>query len=102
MAERNKILSSDQRVVSLEEIHACLYEHNQQRIEKGAIKPNLIRYAETSMKSGLGLKYIYDYLAVPFLQLQVNVGAFFFYRDHKMTDTIILALRSKPLKSSWS
>lgn len=78
MAERNKILSSDQRVVSLEEIHACLYEHNQQRIEKGAIKPNLIRYAETSMKSGLGLKYIYDYLAVPFLQLQVNVGAFFF------------------------
>ncbi|KAI9312806.1 P-loop containing nucleoside triphosphate hydrolase protein [Dichotomocladium elegans] len=63
---------SDERVITLEQIHATLYQHNQDRIEKGAIKPNLIRYAETSMKTGLGLKYIYDYLAVPFLQLQVQ------------------------------
>lgn len=40
-------------------------------MEKGALKPNLIRYAETSMKTGLGLKYIYEYLGVPFLQLMV-------------------------------
>jgi hypothetical protein len=53
-------------------IHATLYEHNQERIRKGAIKPNLIRYAESSMQSGLGLKYIYEYLGVPFLQLMVS------------------------------
>ncbi|KAI8143313.1 P-loop containing nucleoside triphosphate hydrolase protein [Fennellomyces sp. T-0311] len=63
---------SAERVVSLEEIHATLYQHNQERIEKGAIKPNLIRYAEASMKTGLGLQYIYDYLGVPFLQLQME------------------------------
>jgi hypothetical protein len=55
----------------LDTIHATLYEHNQERIKKGAIKPNLIRYAESSMQSGLGLKYIYEYLGVPFLQLMV-------------------------------
>ena len=62
-------------------IHATLYEHNQERIEKNAIKPNLIRYAETSMKTGLGLQYIYDYLGVPFLQLQVrkNFLSFFWF-----------------------
>ncbi|KAG2220414.1 hypothetical protein INT45_000639 [Circinella minor] len=63
---------SVERVVSLEMIHATLYQHNQERIEKNAIKPNLIRYAETSMKTGLGLQYIYDYLGVPFLQLQME------------------------------
>ena len=64
---------SVERVVSLEMIHATLYQHNQERIEKNAIKPNLIRYAETSMKTGLGLQYIYDYLGIPFLQLQVRI-----------------------------
>ena len=59
-------------------IHATLYEHNQERIEKNAIKPNLIRYAETSMKTGLGLQYIYDYRGVPFLQLQVRENSFYF------------------------
>ncbi|KAI9268827.1 hypothetical protein BDA99DRAFT_502755 [Phascolomyces articulosus] len=63
---------SAERVVSLEMVHATLYQHNQHRIEKNAIKPNLIRYAETSMKTGLGLQYIYDYLGVPFLQLQME------------------------------
>jgi hypothetical protein len=57
----------------LDEIHATLYQHNQERIRKGAIKPNLIRYAEASMETGMGLKYIYDYLGVPFLQLMVSV-----------------------------
>ncbi|KAI8985864.1 hypothetical protein BDB01DRAFT_786594 [Pilobolus umbonatus] len=63
---------AEERKVSWDEIHAALYEHNQERIENGAIKPNLIRYAETSMKSGMGLKYIYSYLGVPFLQLMVE------------------------------
>lgn len=61
-----------ERKVEFDTIHATLYEHNQDRIKKGAIEPNLIRYAETSMKSGLGLKYIYEYLGVPFLQLMVK------------------------------
>ncbi|KAI9307486.1 hypothetical protein BJ944DRAFT_286175 [Cunninghamella echinulata] len=61
-----------QRVVTVEEIHATLYEHNKRRIENGTIKPNLIRYVETSLKSGLGLKYIYEYLGVPFLQLMME------------------------------
>lgn len=56
----------------LDQIHATLYQHNKERMERGALKPNLIRYAEASMKSGLGLKYIYEYLGVPFLQLMVN------------------------------
>ncbi|KAL0092277.1 hypothetical protein J3Q64DRAFT_1634143, partial [Phycomyces blakesleeanus] len=43
-----------------------------QRIDDGAIKPNLIRYAETSLKSGMGLKYIYEYFGVPFLQLMMD------------------------------
>ncbi|SAM00654.1 hypothetical protein [Absidia glauca] len=60
------------RVVSVEEIHATLYEHNKRRIEEGTIKPNLIRYVETSLKTGLGLKFIYDYLGVPFLQLMME------------------------------
>ncbi|KAI9268709.1 P-loop containing nucleoside triphosphate hydrolase protein [Sporodiniella umbellata] len=62
----------ENRTISLDQIHHVLYEHNQVRIEKNAIHPNLIRYAETSMKSGLGLKYIYDYLGVPFLQLMME------------------------------
>lgn len=94
-------LHSSQRVVSLEEIHATLYEHNQLRIEKGAIKPNLIRYAETSMKTGLGLKYIYDYLAVPFLQLQACIIAVF-YSSTRMLTCSIFSIRLKRLKSSWS
>ncbi|KAG0186811.1 Rab-like protein 6 [Apophysomyces sp. BC1034] len=57
---------------SLETIHATLYEHNKQRIADGAIKPNLVRYAEISLKTGLGLKYIYEYLGVPFLQLMME------------------------------
>ncbi|ORY92320.1 hypothetical protein BCR43DRAFT_498167 [Syncephalastrum racemosum] len=68
----NSCDKSDERSISLDTIHATLYEHNQERIEKGAIKPNLIRYAETSMKTGFGLKYIYEYLGVPFLQLQME------------------------------
>lgn len=56
----------------MDTIHATLYQHNQDRIKRGVIKPNLIRYAESSMQSGLGLKYIYEYLGVPFLQLMVN------------------------------
>ncbi|CAO3644441.1 unnamed protein product [Cunninghamella blakesleeana] len=63
---------SSQRVVTIEEIHATLYEHNKRRIANGIIKPNLIRYVETSLKSGLGLKYIYEYLGVPFLQLMME------------------------------
>jgi hypothetical protein len=66
------VLFGDSRVVSVEEIHATLYEHNKRRIEEGTIKPNLIRYVETSLKTGLGLKFIYDYLGVPFLQLMVS------------------------------
>ncbi|KAG1076822.1 hypothetical protein G6F42_025262 [Rhizopus arrhizus] len=46
---------TQERKVEMDTIHATLYEHNQERIKKGAIKPNLIRYAETSMQSGLGL-----------------------------------------------
>ncbi|KAI8073471.1 P-loop containing nucleoside triphosphate hydrolase protein [Gilbertella persicaria] len=65
-------MSSQERKVEIDTIHATLYEHNQDRIKKGAIKPNLIRYAEASMKTGLGLKYIYDYLGVPFLQLMME------------------------------
>ncbi|ORZ09227.1 hypothetical protein BCR42DRAFT_495091 [Absidia repens] len=61
-----------ERVVSVEEIHATLYEHNKRRIENGTIKPNLIRYVEISLKTGLGLKFIYDYLGVPFLQLMME------------------------------
>ncbi|KAI8093120.1 uncharacterized protein BX664DRAFT_328970 [Halteromyces radiatus] len=61
-----------ERVVSVDEIHATLYEHNKRRIEKGTIKPNLIRYVEISLKTGLGLKFIYDYLGVPFLQLMME------------------------------
>ncbi|KAF1807270.1 hypothetical protein FB192DRAFT_1354949 [Mucor lusitanicus] len=63
---------TQERKVELDTVHATLYEHNQERIKKGAIKPNLIRYAETSMQSGLGLKYIYEYLGVPFLQLMIE------------------------------
>lgn len=63
---------TQERKVEMDTIHATLYEHNQERIKKGAIKPNLIRYAETSMQSGLGLKYIYEYLGVPFLQLMIE------------------------------
>ncbi|KAL0093656.1 hypothetical protein F4703DRAFT_1282229 [Phycomyces blakesleeanus] len=63
---------SQERKVTTEEIHATLYEHNKQRIDDGAIKPNLIRYAETSLKSGMGLKYIYEYFGVPFLQLMMD------------------------------
>ena len=70
--ESSHCIISAERVVNLDQIHATLYQHNKERIEKSAIKPNLIRYAETSMKTGFGLKYIYDYLAVPFLQLQVS------------------------------
>ncbi|KAI7900764.1 P-loop containing nucleoside triphosphate hydrolase protein [Cokeromyces recurvatus] len=61
-----------ERKVELDTIHATLYQHNQERIKKGAIKPNLIRYAETSMQTGMGLKYIYEYLGVPFLQLMIE------------------------------
>ncbi|CAO3596347.1 unnamed protein product [Absidia cylindrospora] len=60
------------RIVTLEEIHATLYEHNKRRIENGAIKPNLIRYMETSLKTGLGLKFIYEYFGVPFLELMME------------------------------
>ncbi|CAO3644610.1 unnamed protein product [Mucor hiemalis] len=63
---------TQERKVELDTIHATLYEHNQQRIKKGAIKPNLIRYAESSMQTGLGLKFIYEYLGVPFLQLLIE------------------------------
>ncbi|KAK4521693.1 Nitrogen permease regulator 2 [Mucor velutinosus] len=63
---------TQERKVEMDTIHATLYEHNQERIKNGAIKPNLIRYAETSMQSGLGLKYIYEYLGVPFLQLMIE------------------------------
>lgn len=63
---------TQERKVEMDTIHATLYEHNQERIERGAIKPNLIRYAETSMQSGLGLMYIYEYLGVPFLQLMIE------------------------------
>ncbi|CEP16971.1 hypothetical protein [Parasitella parasitica] len=63
---------TQERKVEMDTIHATLYEHNQERIKKGAIKPNLIRYAETSMQTGLGLKYIYEYLGVPFLQLMIE------------------------------
>ncbi|KAI9021635.1 P-loop containing nucleoside triphosphate hydrolase protein [Phycomyces nitens] len=63
---------SQERKISTEAIHATLYEHNKQRIDDGAIKPNLIRYAETSLKSGMGLKYIYEYFGVPFLQLMMD------------------------------
>ncbi|KAI8386907.1 P-loop containing nucleoside triphosphate hydrolase protein [Blakeslea trispora] len=63
---------SQERKVDMDVIHTALYEHNQERIRKGAIKPNLIRYAEASMKTGQGLKYIYDYLGVPFLQLMIE------------------------------
>ncbi|GAN09168.1 hypothetical protein MAM1_0248c08690 [Mucor ambiguus] len=63
---------TQERKVEMDTIHATLYEHNQERIKKGAIKPNLIRYAEISMQSGLGLKYIYEYLGVPFLQLMIE------------------------------
>ncbi|KAG1147847.1 hypothetical protein G6F37_002845 [Rhizopus arrhizus] len=63
---------SAERKIELDQIHATLYQHNQERMEKGALKPNLIRYAETSMKTGLGLKYIYEYLGVPFLQLMME------------------------------
>ncbi|ORX62192.1 P-loop containing nucleoside triphosphate hydrolase protein [Hesseltinella vesiculosa] len=59
----------DQRTVTAEQIHATLYHHNKRRIDQGAIKPNLIRYVETSLMSGLGLSFIYEYLGVPFLQL---------------------------------
>ncbi|KAI8637298.1 hypothetical protein BD408DRAFT_368140 [Parasitella parasitica] len=61
-----------ERKVEMDAVHATLYEHNQDRIKRGAIKPNLIRYAETSMQTGLGLKYIYEYLGVPFLQLMIE------------------------------
>ncbi|KAI8369277.1 uncharacterized protein BYT42DRAFT_583771 [Radiomyces spectabilis] len=63
---------SAERKVSLDEIHAALYDQNTLRIDKGALKPNLIRYAEASMKTGLGLKFIYDYLGVPFMQLMME------------------------------
>ncbi|KAI7872055.1 hypothetical protein BDF14DRAFT_1755803 [Spinellus fusiger] len=63
---------SGDRKVTTEEIHATLYEHNTRRIEEGAIKPNLLRYAEISLQSGMGLKYIYDYFGVPFLQLMIE------------------------------
>ena len=63
---------TQERKVELDIIHATLYQHNQDRIKKGAIKPNLIRYAESSMQTGLGLKYIYEYLGVPFLQLMIE------------------------------
>ncbi|KAI8334936.1 P-loop containing nucleoside triphosphate hydrolase protein [Choanephora cucurbitarum] len=63
---------SQERKVDLDIIHTALYEHNQERIRRGAIKPNLIRYAEASMKTGMGLKYIYDYLGIPFLQLMIE------------------------------
>ncbi|KAI9478784.1 MAG: P-loop containing nucleoside triphosphate hydrolase protein [Benjaminiella poitrasii] len=61
-----------ERKVDLDTIHTKLYQHNQKRIEMGAIKPNLIRYAEASMQTGLGLKYVYEYFGVPFLQLMIE------------------------------
>lgn len=68
----NEYDRSKERKVSLDEVHAALYELNQERItEKQATKPNLIRYIECSMLTGSGLRYIYNYLGIPFVQLQV-------------------------------
>ncbi|KAF7727592.1 Rab-like protein 6 [Apophysomyces ossiformis] len=64
-----------ERVVNLDTIHATLYEHNKRRIEKGAIKPNLLRYAEISLKTGMGLKYIYEYLGMETLRKQLELKA---------------------------
>lgn len=58
----------------MDTVHAALYDLNQERIkEKDATKPNLIRYIECSMATGSGLRYIYAYLGIPFLQLQVSI-----------------------------
>ncbi|KAI9289937.1 P-loop containing nucleoside triphosphate hydrolase protein [Umbelopsis sp. AD052] len=63
----------NERKVSLDTVHAALYDLNQERIkEKDATKPNLIRYIECSMSTGSGLRYIYAYLGIPFLQLQIE------------------------------
>ncbi|KAI8060831.1 hypothetical protein BC940DRAFT_337295 [Gongronella butleri] len=63
---------TEQRTVSVEQVHTALYNHNKRRIDQGAIKPNLIRYVDTSLMSGLGLSFIYEYLGVPFLQLMME------------------------------
>jgi hypothetical protein len=68
------VCSLNERKVSLDTVHAALYDLNQERIkEKDATKPNLIRYIECSMSTGSGLRYIYAYLGIPFLQLQVSI-----------------------------
>jgi hypothetical protein len=67
--------SLNERKVSLDTVHAALYDLNQERIkEKDATKPNLIRYIECSMSTGSGLRFIYAYLGIPFLQLQVSIS----------------------------
>jgi hypothetical protein len=33
---------------------------------------SVVRYAEASMRNGFGLQYLYKFLNIPFLLLQVN------------------------------
>ncbi|RUO96809.1 hypothetical protein BC936DRAFT_141421, partial [Jimgerdemannia flammicorona] len=62
---------SAKRAVDLQHIQQTLSEYNHRRLhERNANKANLVRYIESSMLNGLGLKFIYRYLGVPFLELQ--------------------------------
>jgi hypothetical protein len=86
----NHIFRSNERKVSLDQVHSTLFDINQERIkEKEATKPNLIRYIECSMLTGNGLRYIYNYLGIPFVQLQVCSSNNSLFSSHQVLKDVL-------------
>ncbi|KAK9701736.1 hypothetical protein K7432_011591, partial [Basidiobolus ranarum] len=64
---------AQKRSVQLSDIINLIAKFNLKRKQKEGSSPNVIRYVESSLRNGQGLKYIYKFFGVPFLTLQKEV-----------------------------
>ncbi|KAK9727568.1 hypothetical protein K7432_001735 [Basidiobolus ranarum] len=64
---------AQKRSVQLSDIINLIAKFNLKRKNKEGSAANVIRYVESSLKTGQGLKYIYKFFGVPFLTLQKEV-----------------------------